>query len=306
MRLPERKQRFERPTVSLQSLGQRLSFIILLLAAVALLIAGRSNSPRIERLGAFISDLTAPVLEIASRPAQLINDGLNEADQFFSALSENHRLRNEVERLTAWQTTAMRLQSENSDFRRLLKLQDFPPAPSISARVVGDLGSPFVRTVLINAGGQQGLRKDMPVVDGDGLIGRIVSAGSRASRILLLSDINSRVPVRLEASGFQAVLTGDNDNLPMLSFLPALARPKPGDRIVTSGHGGVFPPGIPVGLVALVETAAGSQPVIRVKSFSDEDRLSFVRVLQFSPPQTIEMTPARIAPPLRQPGAPTP
>jgi len=78
------------------------------------------------------------------------------------------------------------------------------------------------------------------------------------------------------------VLSGDNTNLPMLSYLPALARAKPGDRIVTSGHGGVFAPDIPVGVIASIEPGGGSQAVIRVQTFADENRLGFVRILQFS------------------------
>lgn len=287
MKVLLREHRFERTAVSLQSLGQRLSFVILLCAAVALLIAGRSNSDRMQQFGAFISDVAAPVLDLASRPAQLIRSSVIEIDQFFNAVSENHKLRAELNRLSAWQAAAQRLQEENVEFRTLLNVHDVPAAPYLSARVVGDVGSPFVHTVLVNAGAKQGLRKDMPVVGPDGLIGRVILAGNQVSRILLLSDINSRIPVRLEPGGHQAVLTGDNQNLPILSYLPAQIAVKPGDRLVTSGFGGVFPPGIPVGAIAAIETSAGSQPIIRIKTFSDENRLEFVRILKFSPPDDL-------------------
>lgn len=298
LRAREPEQRFERATVSLASLGQGLSFLILGLVAVSLLIAGRSSSANIQQAGAFISGLAAPMLDIAVKPAQLIRAGADEAGRFFTAASENQRLRAEVQRLQEWQAAGVRLRAENSELRSLLNVQDFPALPFIAARVIGDLGSPFVRTVLVNAGAPDGVAVDMPVVGAEGLIGRVVAVGSRVSRILLLSDINSRVPVRLEAGGFQAVLTGDNTNLPMLSYLPApaLARAKPGDRIVTSGHGGVFAPDIPVGIIASIEPGGGSQAVIRVQTFADENRLGFVRILQFSPASDLDSGAASKAP----------
>lgn len=287
MRLRSTEPRFERAAVNLQSLGQRLSLFILLAAAVSLLIAGRSNSGRMEQLGAFISDLASPVLDVASRPAQMMRNSITGIDQFLNALSENRQLRTEVERLSAWKAAALRLQAENAGFRALLNVHDVPPAPYVSARVIGDVGSPFVHTVLVNAGVKQGLRKDMPVVGPDGLIGRLVSAGNQVSRILLLSDINSRVPVRLESSGYQGVLTGDNQNLPALSYLPASSPLKTGERLVTSGFGGVFPPGIPVGAIASIEPGNGSHPVVRIRMFSDESRLEFVRILLLSRPDDL-------------------
>lgn len=290
MRLRSTGQGFERAAVNLQSLGQRLSLFILLVAAVFLLIAGRSDSGRMEQVGVFISDLASPVLDVVSRPAQMIRSSITGIDQFLNALSENRQLRTEVGRLSAWKAAALRLQAENANFRALLNVHDIPPGPYVSARVIGDVGSPFVHTVLVNAGVKQGLRKDMPVVGPDGLVGRLVSAGNSVSRILLLSDINSRVPVRLESSGYQGVLTGDNQNLPVLSYLPAPAPLKTGERLVTSGFGGVFPPGIPVGVIASVDPGNGSHPVVRVRMFSDESRFEFVRILLLPLPDDMNDT----------------
>ncbi len=160
--------------------------------------------------------------------------------------------------------------------------------------MIGDLGSPFVRTVLINAGHKQGVEKGMPVIGVDGLIGQVVSAGKQVSRVLLLSDLNSRVPVRLEASGYQSVLAGDNEVQPQLFYLPPRAKIAAGDRLVTSGHGGVFPPGIPVGSIASLNGGPSGNET-RVQTYTDEHRLTFVRVLQYrgqeSPPGTIGVGP---------------
>ncbi len=279
-----------RLAIRLQDLGQRLSFVILVSAAIILLLAGRTETERMEVFRSALSDFTAPILEISSRPIQALRAGYEEVDLYFNTLEENRALRAKLERLQAWQALALKLQNENKEFRSLLNAQDFPESPYISARVIGDLGSPFVHTVLINAGQKHGVEKGMPVVGAEGLIGQVVSAGNKVSRVLLLSDLNSRVPVRLEASGYQSVLAGDNEVNPQLFYLPARAKIAVGDRLVTSGHGGVFPPGIPVGKVISLKNNA-SKTEIRVQTFTDEHRLSFVRVLQYhgaeSPPGTI-------------------
>ncbi len=289
-RFKSRADRGGRIAIRLQDLGQRLSFIFLAGAAVTLLLAGRAESERMEIFRAALSDFSAPLLELSSRPVQFLRASFVGLDQYFNTLEENRVLREKLERYEAWHALALKLENENKEFRSLLNVQDMPAFPYISARVIGDLGSPFVHTVLINAGQKHGIRKDMPVVGSDGLVGRIVSAGNKVSRVLLLSDLNSRVPVRLEASGYQSVLAGDNEVQPQLFYLPARAEVKTGDRLVTSGHGGVFPPGIPVGNVSSLNGGPAKNEV-RVQTFSDEHRLSFVRVLQYhgpeAPPGTI-------------------
>ena len=270
--------------ISLQDLGQRLSFFLVVIAAIALLLAGKAESEKMEIFRAQVTDLTAPILEIFSRPMQMLRASFAEIDVYFSTTEENRLLREKVERLQAWQAYALKLQQENLEFRSLLNVHDVPQMPYLSARVIGDLGSPFVHTVLINAGKKHGVQKDMPVIGAEGLIGRIVSAGNQVSRVLLLSDLNSRVPVRLEANGYQSVLAGDNDRQPLLVYLPDRARIKVGDRVVTSGHGGVFPPGIPVGVVSAVKNGPANLEA-RIQTFVDERRLSFVQILQYSDPE---------------------
>lgn len=287
------KPRFDqggRLAIRLQDLGQRLSFIILVCAALLLLLAGRAQSERMEAFRTAVSDFTAPLLEISSTPIQALRASFDEVNQYFNTLEENRVLRAKLERLQAWHALALKLENENKEFRSLLNAQDMPESPYVSARVIGDLGSPFVHTVLINVGQKMGIQKGMPVIGADGLLGQVVSAGKQVSRVLLLSDLNSRVPVRLEASGYQSVLAGDNEVQPQLFYLPPRANVAVGDRLVTSGHGGVFPPGIPVGSVSSINGGASGNEV-RVQTFSDEHRISFVRVLQYhkqeAPPGTI-------------------
>ena len=123
------------------------------------------------------------------------------------------------------------------------------------------------------------MRKGQAVISADGLVGRIAEAGQRSSRVLLLTDLNSRIPVLLESSRYRAVLAGNNTDRPGIEFLPVDAQVSPGDRVVTSGHGGLFPPGQPIGVVSSVNDA-----VARVQPFIEWSRLEYVSVLRYDMP----------------------
>ena len=123
------------------------------------------------------------------------------------------------------------------------------------------------------------MHKGQAVINNEGLTGRVVSAGQHSARILLLTDLNSRIPVIMESSREKAVLAGDNTPHPRLKFLAVDARVNVGDRIVTSGQGGVFPPGLPVGVVSLV-----SEERALVQPYVNWDRLEHVTVLDYTLP----------------------
>ncbi len=275
-------QRTTRAATSLRHLGQRFSFIFLLSLATALLIMGRAGSPLVESLRTTIVDGMAPVLDAVSRPVLAVNYLLEQGKNVIFIYDENAKLRADNTRLQQWQAVARQLEQENANYRALLNIQPEAKISYITARVIGDAGGPFVRTLIMNAGLKDGVSKGQAIVNGEGVIGRIVTAGQRSSRILLLTDLNSRVPVVVEGTRYRGILAGDNEILPRLTFLPMSAKVRPGDRIVTSGHGGLFPPGLPVGNVA--STSGG---VVRVQPHVDRDRVEFVRALRYdvaSPP----------------------
>jgi rod shape-determining protein MreC len=145
--------------------------------------------------------------------------------------------------------------------------------------VIGESGGPFVRTLVLAAGERDGVRPQQAVVGARGLVGRVTDVGSDAARILLITDLNSRVPVLIEESGRRAILSGDNSAMPRLMFMEAEAQISAGDRVVTSGHGGVFPPGLPVGTVTEAEGGA-----LRVRPFAQWSRLDNVSVLRYRSP----------------------
>ena len=193
-----------------------------------------------------------------------------------SLREENGRLREENARLLAWQTAARRLENENEGLRGLANFREGPEASFITARIVGDSVSAYVRGALLNVGRRVGVAAGQAVVTGEGLAGRIAEVGDNSSRVLFVTDVNSRLPVLIERTRERAILAGDNSSQLRLTLLQSLQGVQRGDRIITSGHGGSFPVGIPVGEV--VETGEGH---VRVRPFADFSRLEFVRVVDY-------------------------
>jgi len=263
-----------------KAVAQRFALALMIAAALGLMILSRADNAALERVRLGVTDAAAPILAALSQPVAAVRRGVENIDRFVYLYRDNQRLREENARMRRWQGSARELERQNATYRALLSARNEPLTSSITTRVIADSGGPFVRTVLFASGTRDGVRNGQALVTGTGLVGRVVATGRRASRALLLTDLNSRVPVVMESSGHRGVLSGDNTAQPKLAFLPSNARIAVGERVVTSGDGGLFPPGIPVGVVS----AAGDGGV-RVQPLVDWDRLEHVRVLRFDLPR---------------------
>jgi rod shape-determining protein MreC len=269
-----------RVAVPVRALLNRFGFLALLGLAASLMIVGKIEPEAVSGLRGVVVDTAAPVLDALSRPVESGRRLVAEVEALVALREENTELLRAVERQQQWELAARRLEQENAALRALLNLRlDSRPA-FISARVIGDSGSAFVRTLLVNAGAGDGVECGQAAITGAGLVGRVVEVGRRASRILLVTDLNSRVPVLVEATRQRAVLAGDNSATASLQFLPRDAEIEVGARIVTSGHGGVLPPGLPVGVVS--EVVEG---VVRVQPLVELGRVEYVRLLAWQGPR---------------------
>lgn len=255
---------------------QRFYFPVLVLAAIALMMIGHVNIMAVEQARARVTDAFTPILNVMSRPAASVADALEYMRQLVDLHDENDKLRQENARLRQWEQVALRLEAENLSLRSLLAFKADPPANVITARVVGDPGGAFVRTVVITAGARDGVLRGQAAMAGQGLVGRVVQVGEWSSRVLLITDLNARIPVVLETSRQRAMLAGDNSDHPTLLYVPANTPVTPGERVFTSGHGGLFPPGLPVGVV---ETGKDGQP--RVVPMADLSRLEHLQIVDF-------------------------
>jgi rod shape-determining protein MreC len=261
-------------TMPIRALLNRFALLFLIIAAFAIMLLGKADTLVVERARSGVVDAVAPVMDALSRPTATVSEGVDRVDRFFSVYEENAQLREQNARLLEWQSAALALAAENSTFRKMLNFVPERGASFAAARVIGDSGGAFVRSVLINGGTVDGIQKGDAVVNGNGLIGRIAESGRRSGRVLLVSDLNSRIPVVGEKSRVRAILAGDNSPSPKLAFLSPNAQLEVGDRIVTSGHGGVFPAGLPVGRISSIGDGG-----IRVQPFADFYRLEYVRII---------------------------
>ncbi len=261
-------------TVPIKALLNRFALLFLILSTFAIMLLGKAEIFAVERVRAGVVDIVAPIMDGLSRPIATVSAGIDRVESFFSVYDENESLREQNTRLLEWHNAALALAAENSTLRKMLNFVPERGTSFSAARVIGDSGGVFVRSVLINGGVNSGIARGDAVISGEGLVGRIAEAGHQSARILLITDLNSRVPVVSEKRRVRAILSGDNSPAPKLAFPPPNARLNLGDRIVTSGHGGVFPAGLPIGRISSIEDG-----VIRVKPFADFDQLEYVRII---------------------------
>jgi rod shape-determining protein MreC len=273
---------------------ERVTFVGLVVAALILLALGQRGLPLMDRTTQQARDVLTPVAALVAEPTRALRDAVGWLGDQFALAEENRRLRTEVEELLRWQAEATRLQVENAALRDVLHAQRRRPVPIAStARVVAESRSPFVHTRLLDAGRRDGVREGMAAVGLGGLAGRVVDVGHTSSRLLLLTDFNSKIPVLVLPSRDPALLIGDNGPQPRLDFLPLNPSVAVGDRVVTSGTGGVLPMGLTVGHVVAV-----TDDGVRVQPALDWRDLEHVRLVRMQPPEDLVAIDSRLPRPL--------
>ncbi len=196
------------------------------------------------------------------------------------AHQDNKRLKDEVARLRKYENQVLDLEMRVNRFEEILGMDNSADIPieRIVARAVSETNGPFVHTALINAGINKGVRSGHAVMSVDGLYGHVVRAGRTSSRILLLNDLSSRISVMSQRSQSRAILVGNNSTRPKLDYISADADWRIGDRVVTSGDGGVLPRGLPIGHVDIVDEKNPN-----VKLFTQGKPVDWVWVLPYKP-----------------------
>jgi len=254
-------------------------FIVVLIASVAILLSDRREAFDTDAYGnprTMTDRVMAPVGDALSTPGRLTGQGVDGVRGYFFAVSENRRLRAELENMRQWRDVAIALRDTNERYRTVLGLKTDPPIPMATARIVTDSRGPFANSRLANAGSEKGIKPGNPVMSENGLVGRIVGVTDGVSRVLLLTDAASRTPVMIDRTNARAILTGDGGPNPKLEYLRGQDPVKSGDRVLTSGDGGVFPRGLPVGVAV-----KGLDGRWRVVLASDKAAIDFVRILLF-------------------------
>lgn len=254
---------------------KRLLTGVLLLCLLGLFLVWRIDSPRVERFRAQVVDRIVPNFEWAMAPVTGTINILRDFQSYQRIYQQNQELRRELQQMKAWKEAALQLEQENARLLDLNNVQLDPRLTFITGVVMADSGSPFRQSVLINVGARDGIVDGWAAMDGLGLVGRTSGVGERTARVVLLTDTSSRVPVTIQPSGQKAMVVGDNTAAPPVDFIEDLDQVRAGDRVLTSGDGGVFPPGLAIGQIAKDPNGR-----IRVRLAADTERLEFLRVLR--------------------------
>ena len=254
----------------------KLTLPVLVVAAFAMLLLGKADALLAERARTALADALAPIYAVLSEPVGRLRATISEWDELLTARTDNVRLRDENERLRRWQSVALALDAENQRLRANLHWIPDPAPAFVTARVVADAGGVYARAVLLALGPNHGIAKGQIALDERGLVGRVTEVGSRTARVLLLTDLNSRIPVILESSRSRAILVGTNGPRPRLTYWAEGAVPAEGERVVTSAEAGAFPANLPIGTV---HYSASNVP--EVEPSARLDRLEVVRIFDY-------------------------
>lgn len=271
---------------------RRILIFLLVLALLAAFLFWRIEGSRAERMRAAFVDRFVPSFEWVMSPATHLTRMVRSFQSYSRLYEQNQELRRELQTMSAWKEAAVQLEQENAKLLAQNNVRIDPALTSVSGVVMTDSGTPFRQSVLLNVGARDGIVDGWATMDGLGLVGRISGVGETTSRVLLLTDPSSRIPVTIQPSGQHALLSGDNTPLPVLEFIESPENVRPGDRVVSSGDGGVFPPGLLVGQVALATDGR-----LRVRMSADYGRLEFLRVLRSHPAERLSDSGRLIPPP---------
>ena len=265
-----------RLSIPLRQALAKLTLPVLIALAFGLVLLGKADAMLAERARMALADALAPIYGALAEPLSTVREAVDNVREILTLYSDNASLREENERLQRWQSVALALEAENTSLKANLHWIPDPAPAYVTARVVADAGGVYARAVLLSIGPNHSIAKGQIVLDDRGLVGRVTEVGARSARVLLITDMNSRIPVILESSRARAMLVGSNGPRPRLLYWPDGARPVEGDRVVTSAEANAYPAGLPVGTVRYV-----GANVPEVEPLARLERLEIVRLFDY-------------------------
>jgi rod shape-determining protein MreC len=252
---------------------QKFSLFFLICLSILIFFLDSLASKYMNGVRAVLNDGIYRVSSISTSPFKFISYINTKGKEHFFIYKENEVLKNELESLRKKDFNLNFLTAENRRLKETLESENNLSIESQTAKVILDKKSPFLKSIILNKGTKSRIRKGMPVLEGNYLVGRIVEANYLSSRVLLLNDLNSKIPVVLGSISAQAIIAGTGIDKPTLQYLPESFSPSAGTTVFTSGKDGIFPAGIPIGKVILKDNN------ILINLFSDPNQLAFVNVI---------------------------
>ena len=250
---------------------QRFSLVFLIILSIVFLILGRFNLSAINYIKISINELVYRSSFIVSVPENYIKKTYINVQDHFTYYDEYLKLKKENIELKSSIENTNFITSENERLKKII--DDYIiVSDEIIAKVLIDKQSPFLRSMIINKGSKNNIKLGMAVLDGEFLVGKVVEVNFTTSRVLLLSDLNSKIPVTIEPEGYQSILSGTGKNNGIIQYSKEEIFLKEGSSVFTSGSGALFKSGIPIGKIT---------NKIKVDYFSDFSQLKFVKVIEF-------------------------
>ncbi len=256
-------------------------FVVVLafISAFVFMLFSKSENVLFEQASSVANEIVSSAVNVLVLPASVMVKGYEYLRSLRKIDQENQQLREENQRLIIINARKQALEVENRILARMLNYQVPPEASFITAKVVAEEGSAFTHSLTVYIGGNKNVRKGQVVLGDKGVIGRVEKTGSDYAKIFLVNDINSKIPVITEKERVKGVLSGENAPLPKMIFIPFDAKIEVGDRIVTSGIGGVFPAGLPIGQIVSKDKTG-----VMVRPYDHLSRLEYVQIVDYKLP----------------------
>lgn len=255
---------------------QRYALLLLVILSFGVMLLGKADLLVVNQVKSLFQSLATPFLAVISTPASYIGKGLSNIQELASIRVQNNHLREENEKLNMVKFELENIRKENMYLSSLLNYVPPPTAKFTTTKIIADTGSSFAQSLIAYVGSDQNIHKGDVVLTGEGLVGRIASVGFNSARIMLITDINSKIPVKVEPMDAPAILAGDNSEYPELISLSNDIKVNVGDKIVTSGVAGVFPAGLPIGTIVSIDDG-----IIKIQPFADRNHLEIVRIVDY-------------------------
>ena len=257
---------------------QRFSLIALIFFSIFIIVLGKYNFKGVNFLKLSIKELVYRTAYIVSVPENFVISSYQTIRDHFYLYSTYENLKKDYESLKATKLNTDFLKSENEALKS--KINDVSAQSSeLLAKVIIDKKSPFLRSVIVNRGSKDNVILGMAVLDEKFLVGKVVEVNYSTSRVLLLSDLNSKIPVSIEPNGVQSILSGSGSNFGEIQYIKEDYQLDSDFEIFTSGSGGIFRSGIPIGKTIL--NAGSGLDTIKVKFHSDFSQLRLVKIVSF-------------------------
>lgn len=250
--------------------------------ALALLVFSKSDSPLIHTARNSVSSALSPVLQVARYPFELIGSGYDAVVDVFQVYRQNKILKTENAEVLMLKAKLQALKAENKQLGELLNYTPPADAEFVTAKVIAIEGDGFSHSLIVYIKDAQNVKAGQAVLGDKGVVGRVENVGKYYARVILLTDINSKIPVIVGKERARGLLSGDNTSVPKLIYTALNAEIKPGDEIVTSGVSGFFPSDLPIGKVGMHRKGQ-----IEVEVLSNIETLEYVKIVDYGLPGLI-------------------